>query len=188
MKHDYLAQNLQSLRFQRNIFAALSCLVSISLIILSIFLFTTNERIIVTPPMIEKEFWVEGKHISPTYLEQYGCFLGQLLLGKSSQSAPMQRTVLLRNTAPNFVGVLKNKLIEEEETLKKQNAAYVFYPVEVKVDPKNKEVLLIGDRIFFVSGQKVSQEREEYLLSFTYSGSRLLLSGVSSQEKGAKNE
>lgn len=186
MNHDLLSQNLQSLRFQRNIFAALTCLLSITLIILASFLFMKNERIIVTPPMVEKEFWVEGKHISPTYLEQYGCFIGQLLLGKSAQSAPMQRTALLRNTAPDFVGPLKNKLIDEEESLQKQNAAYVFYPIEVKVYPQRKEVLLTGDRIFFVSGQKVSQEHEHYLLSFTYTGGRLLLNGVSTPEKQDK--
>ncbi len=179
MKKEHLDNALKTLTFQRNIFVGLSFLLSSGVIVLSLFLFTKSEKIIITPPVIEKEFWVDGKAVSPTYLEQYGCFLGQLLLGKSVQSAHTQRTVLLRHADPTFAGALKNKLMEEEETLRKQNSSYVFYPIEVKVDPYKKEVILIGDRLLFVAGKQISQERESYLLSFSYLGSRLLLNGIS---------
>ena len=182
MKRDFLEKSSEYLRFQRNIFAALAVLLSITLVLMSSFLFLKRERIIVTPPIIEKEFWVEGKKVSPTYLEQYGYFLGQLLLGKSSQSAPTQRNILLRHTDPSFSGTLRNKLVEEEETLKKQNASYTFFPVMVRVNPEKNEVLIEGDRVFFVSGKQVSSEREGYVLSFNYSGSRLLLTGISSTD------
>jgi len=187
MNRQFAAQSLQYMKFQRNIFAAIALLLSVGTILLSGLLFFKRERVIVVPPVVEKEFWVDGKHVSPTYLEQYGYFLGQLLLGKSSHSAPSQRTILLRHTAPQFAGTLKQKLLEEEALLKKQNASYTFFPTSVRVHPEKSEVLLEGDRIFFVSGKQISSEKECYLLKFIFSGSRLLLTEVNATKKGAHN-
>lgn len=183
MRRDFLEKSTEYLRFQRNILATLAVLLSIISILLCSLLFMKKERVIVAPPIVEKEFWVEGKKVSPTYLEQYGYFLGQLLLGKSSQSAPSQRTILLRHTDPSFTGTLRNKLMEEEEMLKKQNASYTFFPVSVQVKPDCNEVLIEGDRVFFVGGKQVSTEREGYVLSFNFSGSRLLLTGIAAADK-----
>jgi conjugal transfer pilus assembly protein TraE len=182
MKREFAEKNSEYLLFQRNIFAALSLLLAVVLVLLSSFLFLKRERIIVTPPVVEKEFWVDSKTISPTYLEQFGYFLSQLLLGKSSYSAPSQRNLLLRHTDPAFVGTLKQKLMEEEEMLQKQNASYIFFPVSIQVNPEKKEVLIEGDRVCFVGGKQISSDREGYILSFNFSGSRLLLSGIISSE------
>lgn len=114
----FLEKKIGFLIFQRNVFAAFSFLSAVAIIILSSFLFFKQERVVIVPPVIEKEFWVDSQHVSPTYLEQFGYFLGQLLLAKSSQSAASQRTVLLRHTDPSYVGTLKKRLVEEEEILK----------------------------------------------------------------------
>lgn len=177
-------KNLQSLEFQRNVFLGISILLAIGTIILSSFLFFKRERIIIVPPVIEKEFWVDSQSVSPTYLEQLGLFLGQLLLGKSSQSAASQRSILLRHVDPAYAGALKQRLIEEEEILTKQNASYVFYPVDIKVNPSEMSLTLIGDRQLFVNGKQISSAREDYTLQFSYLGSRLLLKGITSESKG----
>lgn len=182
MKREFSEKCTEYLLFQRNVFSALSILLAITLVLLSAFLFLKRERIIITPPVVEKEFWVDSKTISPTYLEQFGYFLSQLLLGKSSYSAPSQRNLLLRHTDPVFVGTLKQKLIEEEEMLQKQNVSYTFFPVSIRVNQEKKEVLIEGDRVCFVNGKQISSDREGYVLSFNFSGSRLLLSGITSSE------
>ncbi|MFI5342786.1 MAG: type IV conjugative transfer system protein TraE [Chlamydiales bacterium] len=183
MNRPVLEKSLHFLEFQRNILVTISLLMAIGVIILSSFLFLKRERIIIAPPVIEKEFWVDSHHVSPSYLEQLGLFLGQLLLGKSSQSAPSQRSILLRHADPSFVGMLKQRLIEEEEILKKQNAAYVFYPMDVKVDSSQMSLTLLGDRLLFVAGKQVSSEREEYTLYFSLLGSKMLLKGITSNSK-----
>lgn len=185
MKKNILDGTTQQLSFQRNIFAALALLLAVSLILTSSLLFMKRERVVIVPPFVEKEFWVEASHISPTYLEQFGYFLGQLLLGKSAYSSPSQRAILLRHTDPAFVGALKQKLVAEEELLHKQNASYVFYPVVINAVLQKKEVIIEGDRIFYVSGKQVSLERETYVLSFKYTGSRLLLTGIRAVEQGS---
>lgn len=176
-------KSLQFLEFQRNVLIAISLLMAIGVIILSSFLFLKQERIIIVPPVIEKECWVDSNNVSPTYLEQLGLFLGQLLLGKSSQSAASQRSVLLRHADPSYSGALKQRLIEEEEVLRKQNASYVFYPIDIKVDTAQMSLTLIGDRLLFVAGKQVSSEREEYTLYFSLLGSKMLLKGITSNRK-----
>jgi len=184
MNRKFAEQSLQYMRFQRNIFAALALFLAIAMIPLCGFLFLKRERIIIAPPVIEKSFWVDRSKVSPTYLEQYGYFLGQLLLGKSAHSAPAQRSLLLRHTSAQFVGALKQKLLEEEEMLKKQNASYTFFPTAVHVNPTTNEVKLEGDRVFYVSGKQVSSDKESYILKFVFSGSRLLLTEVTASAKG----
>ena len=175
-------KNLQSLRFQRNILLALAAIISVTAALLSCFLFTKVERVIVTPISVEREFWIEGNRVSASYLEQYGQFISQLLLQKSAQSAATQRSVLLKNTDPSFVGNLRGRLIEEEAQLKKQNCSYVFFPTEITADPEAMQVRLMGSRACYVAGTQISQNHEGYTLSFKFNGSRLLLAGVSSLE------
>lgn len=182
MNSDYLKKNLSTLTFQRNIFLSLTFILTIPLLVLSIFIFQKNDRIIISPPTIEKEFWVESNRISPTYLEQFALFLGQLILTKSPQSATPQRTVVLRHVDPSVYGEINKKLSEEEKKLIKQQASYVFYPIDIRVDTSNLQALLAGDRIFYVGGKSVSTSRENYKLSFVYSGGRLLLKEISNEE------
>ncbi len=186
MNQLFFEKNLKYLLFQRNIFAALSFLLIIVLMILSSFLFLKQERIVIVPPIIEREFWVDAQHVSPTYLEQFGCFLGQLILSKSPQSAESQRSVLLRHTAPDYAGTLKQRLIEEEEILKKQSASYMFYPIDIKANMEQMSLLLTGDRLVFIGGKEVYKEKEGYILRFSYSGSRLLLKEIEAVKKEQK--
>jgi conjugal transfer pilus assembly protein TraE len=183
MNSQFLEMNLKSLTFQRNLLLTFSLLLAIALIVISSFLFLKHERIIITPAVIEKEFWVEGNRISATYLEQFGVFLGQLLLNKSSQSSAAQRGVILRHTDPAYSGILRQRLLEEEEMLKKQNASYVFYPEKIDVKLDQMQVNLIGDRLTFAAGKQVSSSKESYVLKFGFVGSQLQLKNVSSEER-----
>lgn len=182
MDRIFFERNLSSLLVQRNFLVGLCALLAIGLILASSFLFFKTERIIIVPSVIEKEFWVDSNAVSATYLEQFGFFLGGLLLNKSAHSADLHRMVLCRHTEPNYLAILKQKLVEEEETLKKQNASYVFYLNNIFVNPELLTVTLLGDRQFFIAGQQTSSENCGYTLHFTYKGARLLLNGIS-QEK-----
>ena len=175
--------SLRTLYFQRNIFLSLSLILGLTVFVLSCFLFLKRERVVVAPPVIEREFWVDKNAISATYLEQFGTFLGQLLLSKSAHSASEQRTIILRHTDPSFSGVIRKRLIDEEEILKKQNTAYTFYPERVAVNLAKMEVQLTGDRVAFADSKMVSTQKETYALQFSYSGFRLLLISIEAMEK-----
>lgn len=178
MNHSFFEASYKQAITQRNLFIFLSFFLSISLIALSSLLFFKRERIIISPPHIQKEFWVDGNSVSPTYIEQFSSFMGQLLLNKSVNSAPNQRTILLRHTYVSFAPELRQKLIREEEMLKKQNSSYVFYPVSISVDCESLTSLISGDRVCFVNEKQISTVRESYLLSFVYTGSGFFLDGI----------
>jgi conjugal transfer pilus assembly protein TraE len=178
MKTVFKEKNLEHLLFQRNIFAALCVILALTVLLQSAFLFSKKERVVITPPFIEKSFWVDSSTISPTYLEQFGVFLGQNLLSKTSASSPGQRNLLLRHTSPAFSGILKQRLLDEEEVLKKQMTSYTFFTKSVDVDINKMSVILSGARSNYANGHSISNKDESYELSFIFSGGRLLLNGV----------
>lgn len=178
MNHSFFETSYKQAITQRNLFVFLSFFLSISIIVLSSLLFFKRERIIITPPHIQKEFWVDGNSVSPTYIEQFSSFMGQLLLNKSANSAPNQRTILLRHTDISYAPELRQKLIQEEERLKKQNSSYIFYPISISVDSELLTSTITGDRIYFVNEKQISKVRESYLLSFVYTGSGIFLDGI----------
>lgn len=178
MKQSYMKEHVESLRFQRNMFAGLCTVLACTTLLTSLFLFMKNDRVIITPPVLDKSMWVDSYAVSPSYLEQFGVFLGQLLLNKSSSSSPSQREILLRHSSSEYIPFLKQKLLEEEEKLKKQNISYVFYPSQVTVNAETWEVTLSGDRSTFVGAKQISFNKERYQLQFMYSGGRLLLKGI----------
>jgi len=173
---------LRNLSFQRNALLFFSAFLAVSTLLLSISHFFKNEKTIVVPPEIRSEFWVDSTGFSPSYLEQIGLYIGQLILSKSSESADKQRGTVLKHTHPQFAGFLNKKLTEEASRIQKEGISYVFFPLEVRVRLEKKEVLISGERVSYLNDRKLSSNKEEYLLSFTYSGGRLLLSGIKSQE------
>ncbi len=169
---------LRSLTLQRNIFLAVLFLLLGLAILLSSLLFQKSERVIIMPPFIEKEFWVEGANVSPSYLEQMGCFIGDLLLTRAPATADMQLTILMRHTAPSFAHVLSQKLSEEVAKLKKDNASYVFFRSKIFVNPQDKTITIDGDRNLIVGDKVLSKLSERYRLGFENLGGRLLLSSI----------
>jgi conjugal transfer pilus assembly protein TraE len=182
MKREVLKRNVRYFLFQRNIFLALTALLACSLVVQSLFLFSKQERVVIVPSVVERSFWVERGKCSPTYLEEIGLFLAGMLLSKSASSLPSQREVVLRHADPSFATTIRKKLLEEEELLKRQNASYVFFTHRVSTDMKKMEVLVEGDRLMYVSGSRVSSQQEGYILSFAYSGGRVLLTGIRSKD------
>lgn len=169
--------------FQRNVFLALTFLMAISVAAMAFFLSWKNERVVVVPSIVEKEFWVDSNAVSATYLEQFGSFLGQLILTKSAQTAGLQRGTVLRHTDPSFATQLSKKLLEEEQKLLRENVSYVFFPKEVKTDPKTREVLLVGSRSVYINGNLLSTEEVSFSLKFNFTNSRLLLNGIAMNEE-----
>lgn len=182
MKSSVFEGNLNSISNQRNFLVVLCCVLSVSLLLTTTFLFFRVERVVVVPAIIEKEFWVDANTVSPTYLEQYGSFLGQLLLTKSSYTAEIQKKILLRHVDPVYSSALMERLEKEQKVLSKGNASYVFFITGIEVVPDKYCVLLKGNRVFSVGNKVLSEEKEAYLFGFSYKDGRLLLNRIESIE------
>lgn len=169
---------IRALIVQRNIYLTIVFTLLVVALALSIFVFSKSERTIIIPAVLEKEFWVDGTQVSPSYLEQMGCFVGDLLLTRSSSSADMQLTILMRQVSPEFSSMLSSKLAAEIAKLKKDNASYVFFRSKVIVDPQTLSVILEGDRSLILGDKILSNVHESYRLGFRNFGGKLLLSSI----------
>ncbi|MBB63438.1 MAG: type IV conjugative transfer system protein TraE [Waddliaceae bacterium] len=177
-----MERDLNNLRKQRNALTAICTVLSLSVILQGVFLFKKQDRVVIVPPVVNQSFWVDNQHISVSYLEQMGVFLGELLLSKSYHSSLKQREILLKHASPGFATSFRKKLLEEEAKLKNQNSSYVFHPESVRVNQNKRLVLLEGNREVYVNGKRISTQKETYVLHFSYLGGRLLLDGVSQGE------
>lgn len=177
MKQDQFEKLQSKWCFQRNFLALLTLFLLLIVLLQSIFLFGKKERVVFIPPTLEQGFWLESSKVSPAYLEQTALFLAGQLFSKTPQSAMRQRSILLRQSSLAFAKVLSAKLLEEEESLLKQNVSYMFYFEGVDII-KPQEVLIRGERVGFVNQERVFSEKESYRLSFVVEGMRLLLDSV----------
>jgi conjugal transfer pilus assembly protein TraE len=183
MNREVFEKDIQSLRMQRVYLGLLCILLAVALSVGALFLFSKEERVIVVPPVVDKPFWVENNKVSVSYLEQFGTFLSGMVLSKTPSTAQAQRNSILKYTTANFYGALKQRLLEEEEKIKKQNASIVFFTTGVTPNLKNLEVYLEGERVFFVGDKKISTKKEKYRFSFSYEFGALRLSGVSYEDE-----
>ncbi|MFB5616680.1 MAG: TraE/TraK family type IV conjugative transfer system protein [Nitrosopumilus sp.] len=178
MKAENFRNNIQYLKFQRNVFSSLAFLMAIALSVISCFLFLREEKVIIIPHNLEKSVWVKGQTVSPSYLEQQALFLSQLLLSKTPSSTRDQNGELLRHTSPNFFGTLQEKLQIEEKMIREQGSSFVFFLKTSEVFPDKMQVKLSGDRHVYLGGKVISCSKEECILSFKMTGQIPLLDGV----------
>lgn len=175
MKFSSLTEQLHTVLKQRNMLFPIVLLMGFSQVVLLLLLFWKDDRILFMPPVLDKPFSIQGSSYSASYYEQMGIFLVNLLLSKSAETAEQQHQLLFKYVDPELLGVFKRDLLEEVESLKKDSAGYVFYPIETKVNLGNKSVWIKGERHTYVGAQRIDVSKEAYRLSFVQRGHLLYL-------------
>lgn len=175
MKVSTLTEQLQTVLKQRNMLFPIVVLLGLSQLLLIILLFWKDERTIFMPPVLDKPFSIHGSSYSASYYEQMGLFLANLLLTKTAETAEHQHQLLFKYVDPELLGVFKRDLMDEVDTLKKDNAGYVFYPTETKVNLGTHSVLIKGERHTYVGTQRIDVSKEAYRLVFVLRGHLLYL-------------
>ena len=75
--------------------AIIGLVLCLGLSLVIIFNMVGRERIVLTPPAIEKSFWVAKNKVSASYLEQMGGFMAYLTLDVSPSSIEWKKAMLL---------------------------------------------------------------------------------------------
>ena len=184
MKQRFYSLSLQKLFRQRDRLFFLACLLGVSNLFLGIKTFLSSERVVIVPASLSKSFWVDPSQVSSEYLEEMALFFARQILDISPASAPYQRDVVLRYTSPSFHNALKKRLLEEETRARENQVSTSFKPVSVKVHPKVLEVEMTGDLIAYVGGKTSHQTRETYLMTFSYTQGRLLVTRFVLKKEG----
>jgi len=166
-----LKQMRSTVRLQGAAIALLgACLLS-SLVLM--FNMVGRDRIVVTPPSIDKTFWVSKDRVSSSYLEQMGSFIAYLTLDVSPQSIDWKKTMLLQYVSPDVYGVLQTRQDLEADRLRRLNATTQFSIAQLMPNDEAMNVTLKGRLATFINGARTSDIDKEYVAEFEFKGNRV---------------
>lgn len=189
MKFTLYQARLAHVNVQRKFLMGLCAVLLMIALLQSIFLFTKNERVIITPPELQQSYWVEGNHFSNSYLEEMALFLAHLLLDVTQDNIIAQGEVALRYASPECYGTLKGKLLSDEKRLKKHQLSLHFIPKSI-VFVKPLSIDIQGYLASYVGAQRISQVPETYRVTFSQKRTRLFLESfeIIHSERGIQDE
>jgi conjugal transfer pilus assembly protein TraE len=155
--------------------AILGLVLCLALALVIMFNMVGRERIVLTPPTIEKSFWVAKDKVSASYLEQMGSFMAYLTLDVSPSSVEWKKGMLLQYVAPDVYGALQTRQDLEADRLKRLNATTQFSVAQLVPNEDTLSVHLKGRLATFINGTRTSDVEKEYVVGFDYAGNRIQL-------------
>lgn len=114
---------MTNFEYQRNTLLGLTAALLFLLIIMSLCLFFRNERVILIPPEVRREFWVEGNRFSPEYLEEMAVYFLHLALDVNQTTLPYNTEILSRYADVEAVNYLREKYEKDIKKLKQNDAS-----------------------------------------------------------------
>ena len=131
---------------QRNLFLLLTVLLSVSSAVLSLKIFTMEERIIMVPPLTS-EVIISNRKVSSSYLEQMTMVFLNSLLDLSAVDILHKRDVILKYTSNSEGGFTKkiNEYFAEAESKYKSFDLVTYFTVKnMEIDEAKNEVIAHG--------------------------------------------
>ena len=177
MNPNTLMQDLKQLRSTVRLQGAALALMGACLLCSLVLMFNMvgRDRIVVTPPSIDKTFWVSKDRVSSSYLEQMGSFIAYLTLDVSPSSVEWKKAMLLQYVAPDVYGALQTRQDLEADRLKRLNATTQFSVAQLVPNEDALTVNLKGRLATFINGTRTSDVEKEYVVAFDYTGNRIQL-------------
>lgn len=166
---------LSDLKFQRDTIAGICAILLGINAVQSLWLFFRHERVIITPPQLSQEFWVEGNRFSSQYLEEMALHYAHFLLDVTEKTILHQGEIIMRYVVPEAYGAFKAKLLEDEKRLKKNQLSTRFAPSGVTVSPERLSVEITGELMSYVGDKRISRVQETYRFQFQSQSGRLLI-------------
>ena len=188
MNYNLLIHQTRKLWQQRNIFVLSTGFLLVSNILLSIFVMSRSERVILVPPAITRPLWSENSHLSKEYLEEMSLFMAHLILDNSPDRAEYQRHLLMKYVSPDSYGKIKAQLLSQAETFKKNSVSTCFRPLDVKVWPKTHRVQINGKLSSFVGEKKISERDETVVIQFEMNHGRIFIKSFTPYMKEAQDD
>lgn len=171
MRFNYATKRMTNFEYQRNMLLGLVAVLLILLVILSACLFFRSERVIVLPPEVKQEFWVEGNRFSPEYLEEMAVYFLHLSLDVNQATLPYNTEILTRYSDTKTVSYLQEKYERDIKKLKENDASTTFEVKEVTVFPDSNIVRAEGILKHYVGSKCIKEYPAIYEVSFkTYRG------------------
>lgn len=141
----------------------------------SVFCLVGKERVVIVPPIVNRDFWVATDTVSDSYLEQMAEFFAGLLLNVTPNSFATRGEHLLQHVAPNAYPTLKTQLVEQKIELERRAMSTTFHPSSFKVDRKKLLVELKGELKILVGKAPVESQIKTYRIQFSQHHGRLYI-------------
>jgi len=159
-----------------NFFLRSLCLFLAIGLILNATVFRTNDRVIISPPQITKQYWIEAKRAAPEYLEQMGMFFAMLGGNLSPENAEYNVSILINHIGGSTAtSDAKAQLSSQALYIKKNNITQSFYPIAVNVDPEFNSVTIEGEVIRNIGTTRISKEKMLLRMKFYLNNYKLWL-------------
>jgi len=187
MKFNFASKRVTNFEYQRNTLLGLTAALLVLLIIMSLCLLFRSERVIVLPPEVKREFWVEGNRFSPEYLEEMAVYFLHLALDVNQTTLAYNIEMLSRYSDVETANYLRNKYEKDIKKLKQNDASTTFESREVLVFPDRNIARVTGTLNRYVGSKRIGDSQETYEVSFkTYRG-RLFFKEIKKIEEEDKN-
>jgi conjugal transfer pilus assembly protein TraE len=132
-------------------------------------------RTVVTPPRIEKSFWITDNTASGEYIDQMAQWVSYLTLDVTPDNVQYKSDLLLKLAHPDYHGALQQKLRVNAEKIRRDNAATSFDIRTVRAAPDALAAVLTGQLKVLINGTPVKNEIRHYLARFTLDGGQAQL-------------
>jgi len=162
-----------SVKFQRFVIGTLLLFLGVSIV--QIMRIQGQERTIITPPVINKTFWVDTDKVSPEYLEQMADFMAHYILNVTPENVAYNQGIVLQYVLPTLQPDMKQSMMVEASRLKRDGATTMFFPRTIQVYELRQAVHISGALDTYVQDRKVSRVNKNYLAEFQYKGGRIYL-------------
>ncbi|MEI6313953.1 MAG: type IV conjugative transfer system protein TraE [Syntrophus sp. (in: bacteria)] len=171
-----------------NFFLRSLCLLLGVGLILNATVFRSKERIIISPPQITKEFWLEANKASPEYLEQMGAFFATLGGNLSPASAEFNVSTLLGYINSPSHAEMKRDLSAQAQYIKKHNITQAYFPSAMNVDRENGVVSVTGEVVRNIGTVRIDKEEMIIRMKFTMDNYKLWLQEFYTEYPGREKE
>lgn len=137
-----------------------------------------SQKIIITPPVINKEFWIAGNTVSKSYIEQVIYFVADrvLTVSPSNVDQSLQMIMPFITHEKKFIRKIKTLLDEFAGKIKRDDIEQTFYPLKFYIDKKkSNRVILEGILKKEISGIDAPDKDINFIIEFDVINGRLLI-------------
>src|SRR5690606_6398155 len=126
MNIEHYWKTAQQWHLQRNGSFLLNIILSLSLLVMTLGVVNSKERVILTHMWGGESMWLEVGEASPEYLQKMAVFFVGCVLNNNPTHMAWNREMALKSVSSDFYGEFRKKLMEEESTMKQNGISTLF--------------------------------------------------------------
>lgn len=137
-----------------------------------------THRETLTPPSIQKSFWVDGEAVSPEYLEQMGKFLLDLAVNNTPLNCETNRSALLKYTGSGSYGSISGQTAANCKIIEKSRLSNFFSVSNIAIRASERAIVFNGSMTRWLNDKRMPDRAGAYRIKLGYSGGRIYLSEI----------